>query len=149
MEVVNHECYVSLEVAKLLKEAGFNWKCEYAYMPSTEMGNVPFKHFHNRTNYNELQYEIYSAPTLDVAQRWLREVKGWILETHYFGEEFFGDDEVDIESDLLRKYPNKSFYMCYGYFENCMYIEEDGNTYEDSLEAGIKKCLELILKENK
>ena len=27
MEIANHEHYVSLEVAKLLKEAGFDWKC--------------------------------------------------------------------------------------------------------------------------
>ena len=31
METANHEYYVSLEVAKLLKEAGFNWKVRYMY----------------------------------------------------------------------------------------------------------------------
>ena len=26
MTIINHECYISLEIAKLLKEAGFDWK---------------------------------------------------------------------------------------------------------------------------
>ena len=31
MEIVNHEYYVSLEVAKLLKEAGFDLECKTYY----------------------------------------------------------------------------------------------------------------------
>ena len=31
METINHEAYVSLEVAKLLKEAGFAWECYDLY----------------------------------------------------------------------------------------------------------------------
>lgn len=123
METINHEYCVSLEVAKLLKEAGFDWKCEYAYMPSTEMGNVPFKHFHNRTNYNGLQYEVYSAPTLDVAQRWLRDVKDEYVVIEIVAP---GVYRVSI---LGRDCTSKSF-----------------KTYEEAQEAGIKKALEIILK---
>ena len=31
MERINHEYYVSLEVAKLLEKAGFDWEVEYIY----------------------------------------------------------------------------------------------------------------------
>ena len=32
MNTINHEYYVSLEVAKLLKEAGFDWKCNGVFL---------------------------------------------------------------------------------------------------------------------
>ena len=57
---MNHECYVSLEVAKLLKEAGFDWECTHKYERSIIA----------------CRYEDYEKPTLSVAQRWLRVVKG-------------------------------------------------------------------------
>ena len=31
MTIINHECYVSLEVAKLLKAAGFDWEVSRWY----------------------------------------------------------------------------------------------------------------------
>ena len=31
MEIINHECYVSLEIAKLLKRAGFGWEGKSYY----------------------------------------------------------------------------------------------------------------------
>jgi len=139
MKTINHECYVDLEVAKLLKEAGFDWECEYAYIPSTEMGNVPFKHLHNRTNYNGLQYEVYSAPTLDVAQRWLREVKGIhicvkadaaSINCKYFVTVIISDTKWGNVQD-----------------ENMKTILF--NTYEEAQEAGIQKCLTLLLNEDK
>ena len=65
METTKHEYYVSLEVAKLLKEAGFDWEVEYVY----NFGKLIRSVAHPVLG-NEL-----AAPTLDVAQRWLREVK--------------------------------------------------------------------------
>ena len=132
MKTINHECYVDLEVAKLLKEAGFDWECEYAYMPSTEMGNVPFKHLHNRTNYNGLQYEVYSAPTLDVAQRWLREVKNLILL-------------IDITPSYCDGKPMSYKFVIHISCGNHIWGEWK-DTYEEAQEAGIKKALEIILE---
>jgi len=133
MERVNHEYYISLEIAKLLKETGFNWECEYAYMPSTEMGNVPFKHLYNRTNYNELHYEVYSAPTLDVTQRWLREVKNMSVEISF---EKPGKWSCSVILDT-----NKGIS-----FENFWREEFDYDIYEEAQEAGIKKALKIILE---
>ena len=36
METTINEYYVSLEVAKLLKEAGFDWKCRGIYVLDSE-----------------------------------------------------------------------------------------------------------------
>jgi hypothetical protein len=52
MGVINHEYYVSLEVAKLLEKAGFDWVCRDYYYPSSITS----------------QYREYAKPTLDVAQ---------------------------------------------------------------------------------
>lgn len=138
MKNVNYEIFVSLEVAKLLKEAGFDWECIYAYLPTTESGNELVKHFNKPTDYNHVYtpiLEIYSAPTLDVAQRWLREVK-----------------EIDVV--ISRAMQWKQFYYSIEHEENrtskidFMSLNKDmwWFKYEEAQEAGIKKALELILK---
>lgn len=74
MEIVNHECYVSLEVAKLLKEADFDWECKTYYNISLYRDEIIIEgefHDYNFTTGNI----IFSVPTLDIAQRWLREEK--------------------------------------------------------------------------
>lgn len=114
MIIVNHECYVSLEVAKLLKEAGFDWDCK-----------DKFYDFTNRC-------EIYKKPTLDLVQRWLREIKGYIVLVNY--NEFL-----------------KTFYYSICYVKNTnRYIDDRDDcrdtSFEEALEAGIKKALELILE---
>lgn len=110
-----HESYVSLEVAKLLKQAGFDWECN---------------RFYDCTNSDCVRYEEYPAPTLAVAQRWLREVKNKNI-------------------DVLR------LYGCYHYIINdsdafcsgpVSGIQGEFTIYEEALEAGIKKCLEIILE---
>ena len=71
METINHEYYVSLEVANLLKKAGFVWECEYCYINN----NTELFRKHIVKNYTLDDDIIYLSPTLSVAQRWLREVK--------------------------------------------------------------------------
>lgn len=130
MKTLNHECYVSLEVAKLLKEAGFDWECCYCYDAET-------KDFlddnEGEFNFNEGDdNNFYSAPTIDVAQRWLREVKDVEVEIHWTVGEIlaFGDRRYSyhIESDTFKD-------------SNDRYV-----SYEEALEAGIKKALEIILE---
>lgn len=114
METANHEYYVSLEVAKLLKEAGFDWECDKSY---------------DCTNSDCVRYEEYSAPTLDVAQRWLR-------ETYHLHITIFSSSQ---ESWMFR------ITKLHEKLENGEY-GEDFYTYEEAQEAGIKKALELILE---
>ena len=148
MQEINHEYYVSCEVAKLLKEAGFDWECNGIFI--SEDGNqyafikIDAACDSNNSKYN--QYNI-SAPTLDVAQRWLRDVKSiavyvcpsyepnkfvtanvverWIMKWQVVALHY------DIESDEI----------------NLGDVDEEMfDTYEEALEAGIKKVLEMILE---
>ena len=122
MEIANHECYVSLEVAKLLKKAGFDWDTYSAY---NKDGLFTDK---NRSilTWNDFA-NYYSAPTLDVAQRWLREKWGLIITIDYNYH----------KGTFLSKIYSKS---------ECLSILFDCLVYEEAQETGIKKALEMILE---
>ena len=130
METVNHECYVSLEVAKLLKKAGFNWECKmihFCYVEDDYMWNLEDNDKKARSIL-KLDYCLL-APTLDVAQRWLREIKNSHIEISPNS-----DMSAYIYNILL---PGDKFWLG----SPISYI-----TYEEAQEAGIKKALEMILK---
>lgn len=137
METENHEYYVSPEIANLLEKAGFDWRCRKCYnkgvlfdMESDEIREQCPQH----SSYDVL------APTLEVAQRWLREVKGF---------------EVTIDWSVI---VNGKIVDFNGRGYN-FHVESDNSadgsddkfpSYEQAQEAGIKKALEIMLeKEDK
>ena len=154
METENHEYYVSPEVAKLLKEAGFDRKITSYYVRYYEGdGNddsTPTDEFRLHisdntycTDYNNtpLTYingilHKLSAPTLEVAQRWLREVKGIHIcvkpneataNCKYFVTVIVNDTKWgNVQDD------NKKTIMF--------------DTYEEAQESGINKALDIILE---
>lgn len=143
METINHE-YYSLEVAKLLKETGFNWevKTYYRYLSPFDEYILEFDSI--STNYNHLNNANFSAPSLDVAQRWLREVKGYYVS-------------VDVDCDSIGVFYTVRYVFHDGNKYNASYILEDTemdivkhrrifDNYEEAKEAGIKKALEIILE---
>lgn len=139
MEIINHECYVSLEVAKLLKELGFNWevKTYYRYLSPYDEYNFEFDSI--STNYNHLNNADFSAPSLAVAQRWLREVKGIETYAHVFYDSYDMLDEWDVyvyEVNHITKH-TEDYILSYDIY----------HTHEEAQEAGIKKVLEMILME--
>jgi hypothetical protein len=130
----NHECYVSLEVAKLLKEAEFDWECN---------------RFYDCTNSDCIRYEEYHTPTLDVAQRWLREVKGI-----YIGIVAIENKRAVTNSDgwTFHYEYGKPTFDCDIQNERCETIstlDDSFDIYEEAQEAGIKKVLEIILEKGK
>lgn len=137
MTIVNFETYVSLEVAKLLRKAGFNWIGKYSYI-ITPVGDMPtgeegmFIESNRDTNW------LVKAPTLAIVQRWLREVKSFEICVGFTKHDFGNGNEKAY------------FYSCYEvpenedaheYFEDKYY-----HSYEEAQEAGIKKALEIILE---
>ena len=136
METMNHECYVSLEVAKLLKDAGFDWECkEYYYNFATTGWSLSFDD--NFVNWNSWSERYISATTLDVAQKWLRENK---------------DFDINVLTDFdsvkrlyyVRYVVKDGHYKTYYISNNRSYVYF--NTYEEAQETGIKKALEMILE---
>ena len=82
-----NEAYVSFDTAKLLKEKGFDWKCNHYYMENISgdehyllPGSIMYgKDYNKRIKLNELGVNIntssgkISVPTQQMVCRWLRE----------------------------------------------------------------------------
>lgn len=129
-----HESYVSLETAKLLKKAGFDWECrEYYYNFTTTGWSLSFDD--DFVNWNSWDEQYISAPTLDVAQRWLREEKN-----HHVCVSFVFANNHKYYAFVSRP-SDRGHLEC-----ECGWIENEFNTYEEAQEAGIKKVLEIILE---
>ena len=130
---MNHECYVSLEVAKLLKKAGFDWKLNSRWQ---DWGGKNPHEFILKTDLlyadGPAEYDGFHAlpsPTLDVAQRWLREVKN----TH-----------IEVSPDSTMSTYIYNILLSWDKFWLGSPISY--STYEEAQESGIKKVLEIILE---
>lgn len=65
------EDFCDLEIAKLLRKKGFDVACNYVYSePVKGQGYVLKKFFWTLKN-SELNDEVYAAPTLQMAMKWL------------------------------------------------------------------------------
>ena len=104
MEKVGYnETIVSVELGRLLEDTGFDWKCLYS------------------TN------GVWQ-PTLEVAQKWLREVKCQFLYVLPLSHD---DYSITYVAKKLNGFTTREY-----------------DTYEEALEDGIFKCLTLILEKN-
>jgi hypothetical protein len=129
------EDYVSFETAKLLKEKGFNVPCRSNYRSEYYKDPRPFYHNFpkdfNGKEYENLNSEWYSAPTQQMAMRWLREENGIFIE-------------ISVSIDL-----NGDYHYSYSILDQeCKYIRKGLSlewNYEDAVEAAIKACLENLI----
>lgn len=124
-----NEDYVSFEVAKLLKEKGFKWFVNHYYNKYGNFNNT----YGTWENYSDLIGELMiSAPTLCVAQKWLREEK-----------------EIHIMIDVCASGYYAVLWKTNGTFVKTLVdkgLNGGGvwNTYEDAMDAGIYEALKLI-----
>lgn len=89
------EDYIGFETAKLLKEKGFDEECSAFYVKSKECG-IELFHAKEPYNYNNNVHPCTSAPTLQMAMKWLREKhKLGVFPTTYYREMSgtFGQDK--------------------------------------------------------
>lgn len=122
------EDYVSFEVAKLLKEKGFGFdayvrsyyeKDKYRTKEEFSTGNALW-------NYNISSFR-YSAPTLQMAMKWLREVHNIAIETEW--EHLW----YAYIKPMTSKPSEQDYYQC------------ESSKYEEACEAAIKYCLENLI----
>ena len=131
------EDYCSLEVSKLLKEKGFDEFCEYEYgVPKVDGGYV-FQRFFKSIKNSDLIDEAYTAPTLQMAMKWLREVHhyyiqvmldSWACGGHLGYYVVIQKTDSDFEM-MLQDAVDEVFYQ----------------TYEEACKAGIKYCLDNLI----
>lgn len=143
MEIVENEAYVSFDTANALKELGFNLPVRRCYC----LGTLSVIDTEPRDSNSGLDMfghdngdQYRSAPTLSVVQRWLRENynmhimidcigrQNWLPTIQYMTS----DKDIIVQDNAKPKMCSKY----YGY-----------DTYEESLEAGITKCIGLLIEE--
>ena len=127
--------FVSFETAKLLKEKGFDEYCFYWYTSNGEMYSDPgeYKEFKNSESISHI-----TAPTQDLAMRWLREVHHLHCDIGY-----------DIELGWYHQIVNlKETVSVFDYNEMRVYHSDhdfEFHNYEEAAEAAIKYCLESLI----
>ena len=143
------EDYVSLETAKLLKEKGFDEKCNMAYFNKTLVDYTMFGFC--------LGGDLLYCPTLQMAMKWLREVHSILLVVDYDYEctntsycykiyklgEHGKPERVAINGIYYDKNGNPTTQVvCWRDYERSY---SDYGTYEEACEAAIKYCLENLV----
>jgi hypothetical protein len=148
------EQLISLSLAKLAKEKGFNIFSEYWYngkeeeqsinYPGDEALSDYFDYTNNKNNpsiINILNGSIYLAPTQGLLQKWLREVHNiWInIYTNNLDSNFTKNKPYDhwilsfrIETLIDNKFHSK------------LMVDGFANSYEEALEQGLIESLKLI-----
>jgi hypothetical protein len=138
------EAYVSFEVAKILKQKGFDWKVFHFY---DEEGHLKHREGDCYSLYNwnyptkdECGSHYCSAPTLQMACRWLREEHN-ILVTVQPCEVGAGvDDYTYVIYDIQQEDYHFEF-INQGRMQPIAYTMD----YEGTLEEGIKHVLTNLI----
>lgn len=127
------EDYVSFEIAKLLKEKWFDEYCYGYYYTSKYMTHGDIKQRNS-----ELFPDSYSAPTLQMAMKWLRQ------EKHYY---------IQVMLDSWAYGSHSGYYVIIqktdSEFEITLADKVDKVFYdepEEACEAAIKYCLENLVQ---
>ena len=125
------EDYVSFEVAKLLKDKGFDAECLGTYSTGDKELSISSECPYS----NDLNDDMFiAAPTLQMAIKWFREIhdKNIVL------------DMVSLDEDCYvlwtyNVYCNKNYKIMWGP------KQPKYNTYEEACEEAIKYCLEHLI----
>ena len=127
------EAYVSFEVAKLLKEKGFNEPIWTRYEDDNEVI------FGDKYDWNNSPMGHTSAPTHQMAMRWLREVHGIHIQAWC--------PVVDVDADTF----GIKYNVVISNLKNkCIAFDTDiddneYNTYEEAVEAALKYVLQNLI----
>ena len=127
------EDYCSFETAKLLKEKGFDVYVRSFYEKDKYRTKEEFSTNNALWNYNISSFR-YSAPTLQMAMKWLREVQHCVIcitpLTFYCGEIvskwgycIWADDNTEVDEESSPRL----------------------ESYEEACETAIKYCLENLI----
>nr|DAX08817.1 MAG TPA: hypothetical protein [Bacteriophage sp.] len=133
---MNKKDFVTLEIAKLLKEKGFNEPCNSWYNINGVIFNSGFKENHNNSFPKE--YRI-SRPTLYQTQKWLREKHNCYVQITYEAYK----TRVNYLVQVLFYEPNDD--DCWSNKSTGKYGDNaEFDSFEDALSFGILEALKRI-----
>ena len=125
------EDYVSFEVAKLLKEKGFDWEVHRSYLMNDtvfipgDISDVP------------LRKDAIRIPTLQMAMKWLRNEKYYYIQVMLDGWACGGHSGYYV---VIQKTDSNFEMMLQDAVDDVFY-----QTYEEAAESAIKYCLENLI----
>ena len=124
------EDYVSFETAKLLKEKGFKEKCIATYNLTTDTFEIE-EVYQDWTT----RWQVYvSAPTLQMAMKWLREVHKVDIEVRTCYLNYLKPNDIRYYVGKILKGSEDVIHTIYA-----------KDSYEEVCEAAIKYCLENLI----
>lgn len=118
------EDYVSFETAKLLKEKGFNEKCQAMY---DKDGHLIPSNFKLLTKSDKRLF-VADAPTLQMTMKWLREVHQIFIRPNtsflhpikWYSEIFCYGDNLKTQQDVKTEYYDSPEEACEAAIKYCM-----------------------------
>lgn len=119
------EDYVSFEVAKLLKEKGFDEPCLMCYTYDEKLGN-----YGQYNSYKNSEVFSLTAPTLQMTLKWLREAHNL---------------HINIFVTWKDKIPHYQWSIDNLITQDTTYDTPCLEKYEEACEAAIKYCLENLI----
>lgn len=125
------EDYVSFEVAKLLKDKGFNAPVWTRYEDDEDKDVI----FGDKYDWNSSPMGQTSTPTLQMAMKWLREVHNICITIYPDKENGYEAVLYNIKDDV------EIILQSFGIYGS--HIFED--SYEEAVEAALKYALENLI----
>ena len=130
------EDYVSFETAKLLKEKGFDEATYRAYIETNKEHQLSFDVGRNNSQWEKINKEdgIFncSAPTLQMAMKWLRKVHKIVIAISFQYDKFYQPYYFYKIANIGKK-------------EDWNIEKSEHITVEEATEAAIKYCLENLI----
>ena len=123
------EDYISFEIAKLLKEKGFDEGCRARYGTA---GSFSYEKYEIESGGCEIHNAIL-APTIQMVMKWLRHVHGLHIAILWDCGAYIGKDSFCYHISDMNNYENKGWYKI-GF-----------ESYEEACEAAIRYCLENLI----
>ena len=124
------EDYCSYEVAKLLKEKGFNEPCKVWYSEYTsQFGGEKYTsiEFDDHNRFKKDYKFLFHAPTHQMAMKWLRETYNINIE-------------IRCNKTIV-----EAFIMTIEDLPKCLVRGISSNKYEETVEAALKYALENLI----
>ena len=128
------EDYVSYEIAKLLKEKGFNWNTDKQFNSDKIVGD------YNITDRSRHPERYLDAPTIQMAMKWLREVHNIAIAVIPLSFTLKGSENFICNNWVFNLWENGNPTVSEFYGNQTAY-----STYEEAAEAAIKYCLENLI----
>lgn len=134
------EDYVSFEIAKLLKEKGFDEGCSFV-VNAISKGVMPVSWPTTNSDIEDEKASLIALPTLQMTMKWLREIHNIfiVIEPHTY-------DYINGKNSsyVFAIWEGDNYIEIYSY-KNSGLRGISYSTYEEACEAAIKYCLENLI----